>query len=83
MNRIKYIGSSYDYLNKLIVNCQKDLDIKIKEDIFMKMIERVIFRAKAISKTNKCIYVKGSGFIKMIKVMPLFMVMTKIKNLIK
>lgn len=28
----------------------------------MKMIERVIFRAKAISKTNKCIYVKGSGF---------------------
>lgn len=48
----------------------------------MKMIERVIFRAKAISKTNKCIYVKGSGFYQNDKGHA-FMVMTKIKNLIK
>lgn len=50
----------------------------------MKIIERVIFKAKAINKMNSNpIYVKGSGFIKMIKVMPLFMVMITRKNSIK
>ena len=49
----------------------------------MKMIERVIFRAKAISKTNKCIYVKGSGFYQNDKGHAFIYGYDKNKNLIK